>query len=253
MIRVLVVMFAVIVFAACLCMNGYTSPGEDQSLNAPQCSKGEGGGQKGGFLQSLGLTEDQKGQLKAIREKHKGEMQTLMDSMSTKIRTVLTPDQQALWDKKVQEMKSRAGSQGGGMGQDGQGKMRRGGMGQSGDMGQGGGMGKGGAMSRGGGKKGALKQAMADLNLTDDQKDKVKTIVQQEQGKLQALRSTMESEMKAVLTPEQCQKFEEMKSQRMNRAGGGGFQKGQGGGKMRRGGADSDSTVPMNGPAGATI
>lgn len=64
---------------------------------------------------------------------------------------------------------------------------------------------------QGKGKRGGI---FKELNLTDEQKTKMKAIREELQPKLAALREQQESAMKQVLTPEQQKTLEEMKSKR---------------------------------------
>jgi Spy/CpxP family protein refolding chaperone len=57
-------------------------------------------------LRSLDLTEDQQAQVKKILDEQREAMRTLHEQTTSKIRAVLTPEQQAKFDQQVQ---ARAG------------------------------------------------------------------------------------------------------------------------------------------------
>lgn len=93
-----------------------------------------------------------------------------------------------------------------------------------------------------------LQHLTRQLNLTDDQQQKIKPVLEQEQqqmqtlhqdtsmsqqdrwSKMQQIRQTTNDQIKAVLNPDQQKKFEEMQNRRMNPQGGmghGGMGQGQ--------------------------
>jgi periplasmic protein CpxP/Spy len=54
---------------------------------------------------------------------------------------------------------------------------------------------------------------MDQLNLTDDQKAKVKTIMEDQAAKIQVIRNATESQIDAVLTPEQKAKLDQLRKE----------------------------------------
>ena len=117
--------------AAALCV-GITSAAAAQGTEPPQQGQGEmrrGGGMGGLFLKDINLTDAQKAQVKAIREKYaplqlelrksvqatgsppdeatRTKMMDLQSKQAAEIRAVLTADQQATFDKNLAEMKSQ--------------------------------------------------------------------------------------------------------------------------------------------------
>jgi len=117
--------------AAALCV-GITSAAAAQGTEPPQQGQGEmrrGGGMGGLLLKDINLTDAQKAQVKAIREKYaplqlelrksvqatgsppdeatRTKMIDLQSKQAAEIRAVLTADQQATFDKNLAEMKSQ--------------------------------------------------------------------------------------------------------------------------------------------------
>jgi Spy/CpxP family protein refolding chaperone len=119
--------------AAALCV-GITSVAAAQGTEPPQQGQGQGemrrgGGMGGLLLKDINLTDAQKAQVKAIREKYaplqlelrksvqatgsppddatRAKMMDLQTKQAAEIRAVLTADQQAQFDKNLAEMKSR--------------------------------------------------------------------------------------------------------------------------------------------------
>jgi len=117
--------------AAALCV-GITSAAAAQGTEPPQQGQGEmrrGGGMGGLLLKDISLTDAQKAQVKAIREKYaplqlelrksvqatgsppdeatRTKMIDLQSKQAAEIRAVLTADQQATFDKNLAEMKSQ--------------------------------------------------------------------------------------------------------------------------------------------------
>ena len=117
--------------AAALCV-GITSAAAAQGTEPPQQGQGEmrrGGGMGGLLLKDINLTDAQKAQVKAIREKYaplqlelrksvqatgsppdeatRTKMMDLQSKQAAEIRAVLTADQQATFDKNLAEMKSQ--------------------------------------------------------------------------------------------------------------------------------------------------
>ena len=117
--------------AAALCV-GMTSVAAAQSTE-PQQGQGQGearrgGGMGGTLLKDITLTDAQKGQVKAIRDKYvpqlmelrKAEQATgtrdeasrakatdIMNKQAAEIRAILTADQQVTFDKNLAEMKAK--------------------------------------------------------------------------------------------------------------------------------------------------
>ncbi len=176
------------------------------------------------FLQSLNLTDEQREQLKAVREQFKGQFQAVreqvqagtltreqaweqMQALHEKVKAAsapyLTPEQQQQIEAHRAEMKEKRGE---------------------GFKGPGAGRGE-----------------VADaMNLTDEQKEQVKTVRAQYEGqfkairdqvkagtltkeqakeKAQALMAEVKAAMAPYLTPEQLQQLEEMKARRQGRHG----------------------------------
>ena len=119
--------------AAALCV-GITSVAAAQGTEPPQQGQGQGemrrgGGMGGMLLKDINLTDAQKAQVKAIREKYapqqlalrkavqatggppdeatRAKIADLQSKQAAEIRAVLTADQQATFDKNLAEMKSR--------------------------------------------------------------------------------------------------------------------------------------------------
>ena len=117
--------------AAALCV-GITSAAAAQGTEPPQQGQGEmrrGGGMGGLLLKDINLTDAQKAQVKAIREKYapqqlelrksveatggppdeatRAKITDLRQKQAAEIRAVLTADQQATFDKNLAEMKSQ--------------------------------------------------------------------------------------------------------------------------------------------------
>jgi Spy/CpxP family protein refolding chaperone len=119
--------------AAALCV-GITSVAAAQGTEPPQQGQGQGemrrgGGMGGMLLKDINLTDAQKAQVKAIREKYaplqlelrksiqatggppdeatRSKMMDLQSKQAAEIRAVLTADQQSTFDKNLAEMKSR--------------------------------------------------------------------------------------------------------------------------------------------------
>jgi len=175
-------------------------------------------------MNNLNLTADQKAKLQAIREAQKSEMETLKkngnvtaeqrkalrEKYHSQFQSVLTPAQQEQMKKQREDWKDKA--------KDGKGFGKKGkAFGNRGDM---------------GGQAAFLKK---ELNLTADQETKLKSIFEEFRTKAQGLRSNSSlsqeqrkeqmkslaqqymSQGKAVLTPEQAKKFDELKGKRQHR------------------------------------
>ena len=104
--------------------------GAQAATQAPTQQGGPGGGGRGGFnrtLNGIELTEAQKAKVAEIQAKYQPEMQAIRESMqgggdraagmtkmqalnekrNPEIRAVLTPEQQAIFDKNLAEQKAR--------------------------------------------------------------------------------------------------------------------------------------------------
>jgi Spy/CpxP family protein refolding chaperone len=117
--------------AAALCV-GITSVAAAQGTEPPKQGQGEmgrGGGMGGMLLKDINLTDAQKAQVKAIREKYaplqlelrksaqatggppdeatRAKSADLRQKQAAEIRAILTADQQAQFDKNLAEMKSQ--------------------------------------------------------------------------------------------------------------------------------------------------
>jgi Spy/CpxP family protein refolding chaperone len=115
--------------AAALCV-GMTSVAAAQGAEPPKQGQGEmrrGGGMGGMLLKDINLTDAQKTQVKTIRDKYvpqlmelrksaqavggppdeatRAKMTDLQNKQAAEIRTILTADQQAVFDKNLAEMK----------------------------------------------------------------------------------------------------------------------------------------------------
>src|SRR4028119_888230 len=150
-----------------------------QSLGQKQLGQGGMGGMGGmrrGGGEGMNLTEDQRAQIKKIRE------QTQKD-----IRAVLTKEQRAQYDAAMQEsrqsrqsaMQNRSGGASGGL---------RGGAMNGGAM-NGGGMNGGGMRNRqaGGGQMGGQQAILNSLNLSEDQQQEIQEIMKRQREQMQAL------------------------------------------------------------------
>lgn len=180
------------------------------------------GDRKEQSFHNLNLTADQKARMQSLRETQRKEMQDLKKSGSvtpeqrkalqekyrTQYQSILTPAQQEEMKKNRTALKER---------------------GQKGEKG------------KGFGKRGNMGQQAAffkkELNLTADQETKLKGIFQEFQTKskdirannnlsqeqkrtqFQSLAQQYMTQGKAVLTPEQAKKFDEMRSNRMSKKG----------------------------------
>jgi Spy/CpxP family protein refolding chaperone len=70
------------------------------------------------------------------------------------------------------------------------------------------------------------KALMAEMKLTDSQKEQIKAIMKQEKGTFKSRRLSMQNDMKNILTPEQYSKLQEKMKSRQGKG-----HKGKGGGK----------------------
>jgi Spy/CpxP family protein refolding chaperone len=131
-----VIRIATLAIALCA---GMTSVAAAQGQ--PEAGKGQGemrrGGERGGWLlKDITLTDAQKAQVKTIREKYvprqlelrkavqatgtqpdaatRAKMMELQAQQSAEIRTILTADQQVIFDRNAAEMKARMDARGSG-------------------------------------------------------------------------------------------------------------------------------------------
>lgn len=173
-------------------------------------------GQK--MAQELNLTADQQAKFKSLHEAERKEMEALKqdaaqnrdqrkaihDKYKTQYEAILTPEQKAKWNEKKGDWK-----------EDHKGK------GKGGDRGD-----------RFGQMAGFYKK---ELNLTADQETRLKGIFdefrtkakdlrantsltrEQQKTQMQTLTQQYTTQAKAVLTPEQAQKFEQLKNERMHK------------------------------------
>lgn len=164
--------------------------------NVKRAGKPNFTGEKSGALKALNLTDAQMQQLKALKEKRMQERTQFFEETKNKIKSILTPEQQTIWEEKTAELKTKAGGAGGkGNFQD-----------------------KGRNSNAGGG----LKILFGDMNLTDEQKAKVKSAMQEIREKRQANMQNYDNELKSILTPDQYEKFKSFKGNKgLNKGGKG--------------------------------
>ena len=107
----------------------------DSGMRGMRGMRGEGRRGMGGermeamMFEGITLTDAQKAQIDSLRASHRGEMQGLdprnnpgdrqkmmqmMQAHMAEVRALLTPDQQVVFDKNVQEMRDRRDQRGGG-------------------------------------------------------------------------------------------------------------------------------------------
>jgi len=172
---------------------------------------GRPGGQFGGNLDELNLTAEQKTKLEAFQQEQREKMQGLRDAppeerrekfqklqegTTAKMKEVLTKEQFEKWEK------SRAAGPGAGLA---------------------------------GGRE-RMQKAMEELNLNDEQKEKVRAAMQEQGEKMQALgnatpeerrekgqkmQETFNAKMKEILTKEQFEKWEKARPNLAGQPGGG--------------------------------
>lgn len=196
--------------------------GAAQAQTAQEDGHRHHGDRKEMGLDRLNLTADQKAKFQGIREAQRKEMQDLRKSgeitpeqrkalhekYSSQYEAVLTPAQKTQFEQQRKEWKDKAGEAKEGKG-----------FGKRGDM----------------GRQAAFFKK--ELNLTPDQETKLQGIFQEFRTKSQDIRANtslsqeqkkeqMHSLMqqyitqgKAVLTPEQAKKFDELKGKRRNKKG----------------------------------
>ena len=157
------------------------------------------------FLGRLDLTDEQREQLQALREKHQKARREHRETMAAMAREqreavmgVLTEEQQGT----LGEMRERFLERRGGRGWD-RWEMRRGGMGRRGDMGRPG-RGWHGA-SRGG------RDPFSRLDLTDEQKERLGELRTEHRTEMGETRRNHRKALEGVLTDGQREKLEAMK------------------------------------------
>jgi Spy/CpxP family protein refolding chaperone len=62
-------------------------------------------------------------------------------------------------------------------------------------------------------RQGGMFEMMGALNLTDDQKAKIKNIMEEQMAKMQEIRDAAQSQIEAVLTPEQNTKLDQLRKE----------------------------------------
>jgi Spy/CpxP family protein refolding chaperone len=109
-------------------------------------------------------------------------------------------------------------------------------------------------------KKEYKMHAMKELNLTQDQKAKIKALHEQEKKEMEALKNDKtatkeqrqqlhkkyEEQMQAILTPEQKQQLEKMKEERMAQGKQGAFERGKGQKEGFKRGADLQKELGLS-------
>jgi len=174
----------------------------------------QGGAARGNPLdrmaQELNLTAEQKAKLTTIFQAQREKMKARHEAMEGKLRSILTPEQQAQLDQMKAERQERRKQAGANPDHQGPPPARDG---QAGP---------------GGKHRGPL----AQLNLTEEQKAQLKAYFEAERPQMQADRKAFRAEVEAVLTPEQRaqlqQKLEERRSKHPGHGKGGPQQPGPG-------------------------
>ncbi len=151
--------------------------------------RGDHGGAMARVLEHLDLTDEQKEQLRDLRQEHMGAMQAQRETMAAMrkehreaVQEILTEEQQ----ETMEEMRSRRGGffrEHGGWGKD-RCEMRRGGKG-----------------------------AFSRLDLSDEQKEQLKELRQEHRAEMRETRKKHRTALENLLTPEQREKLEEMKDE----------------------------------------
>jgi Spy/CpxP family protein refolding chaperone len=209
---------AILLFLSCLFMMiGTFAMAQDQmpsvskSVYAQMEENGEGSASQDDQLKQAGkglnLTDSQKQQLKSLREKRKAERTQQMAQVEASIKSVLTPDQQAQFDLNKSRMMSRIKNR------------KAGGDASPPEVQPGTETPGGGEQGKEGRGKTIMKGMFANITLTDSQKEKLRAMREAQKPKMQAMRAQRESDMKNILTPEQYQKFQQMKQNRGKRGG----------------------------------
>ena len=150
------------------------------------------------MLEHLDLTDGQKEQLQAVREKHREAMREQRETMAAMgkeqreaVMNILTDEQQ----ETMKEMRSKRGKFFGQRGWGGKGRhdMRRGGKDHD--------------MRRGG------QGAFSRLDLTDEQKEQLVELRKEQRTEMRESRQKHRTALESVLTDEQREKLEEMKDE----------------------------------------
>ena len=150
------------------------------------------------MLEHLDLTDGQKEQLQAVREKHREAMREQRETMAAMgkeqreaVMNILTDEQQ----ETMKEMRSKRGKFFGQRGWGGKGRhdMRRGGKDHD--------------MRRGG------QGAFSRLDLTDEQKEQLAELRKEQRTEMRESRQKHRTAIESVLTDEQREKLEEMKDE----------------------------------------
>ena len=150
------------------------------------------------MLEHLDLTDGQKEQLQALREKHREAMREQRETMAAMgkeqreaVMNILTDEQQ----EAMKEMRSKRGKFFGQRGWGGKGRhdMRRGGKDHD--------------MRRGG------QGAFSRLDLTDEQKEQLVELRKEQRTEMRESRQKHRTALESVLTDEQREKLEEMKDE----------------------------------------
>ena len=150
------------------------------------------------MLEHLDLTDGQKEQLQAVREKHREAMREQRETMAAMgkeqreaVMNILTDEQQ----EAMKEMRSKRGKFFGQRGWGGKGRhdMRRGGKDHD--------------MRRGG------QGAFSRLDLTDEQKEQLVELRKEQRTEMRESRQKHRTALESVLTDEQREKLEEMKDE----------------------------------------
>jgi Spy/CpxP family protein refolding chaperone len=176
------------------------------------CPTGKPAGKQAGFGQfiakKLDLTSEQTEKFQKIFEKHLEAIKAENERFDAEVNTILTPEQQA----KFKEMKGNRGPK---------------------EKGPEAGATTGTTAAPGAKKGGGFEQALAQLNLPEDKLAKVKEIMKESREKMAAapqgdraarmqIRKDMKEKIKAVLSPEEMTKFEQvMKESHPGRPGRG--------------------------------
>jgi Spy/CpxP family protein refolding chaperone len=182
------------------------------------------------------IIEQAKPQMKAIEEEAQAKRKALIDSVSSQIKPILNPDQQAKFSDMVQRIESRPEGPGAGPGPNGE--FRRGKFGKRGEPPAANTANNAGPAGGGGGQGEVLQRLTTELGLTQDQQNQIKPILDgahtqiqsirgdtgmSEDQKLAKIRETMEGvhgQINGILTPAQQQQFAAMKDHfRRNGAG----------------------------------
>ncbi len=150
------------------------------------------------MLEHLDLTDGQKEQLQAVREKHREAMREQRETMAAMgkeqreaVMNILTDEQQ----ETMKEMRSKRGKFFGQRGWGGKGRhdMRRGGKDHD--------------MRRGG------QGAFSRLDLTDEQKEQLVELRKEQRTEMRESRQKHRTALESVLTDEQRERLEEMKDE----------------------------------------